>query len=331
MLRAMLKLSYTDKYRLWSDLMRSSVDRLFVATSEALQLGSTETLEIHLVNQGKPVVVEGRVVGRRPKSRRFEAGIYVRIPEHELEKCRRFLGLRRPAEAESRARHNLRVHHEAEVRFLDPKTDASCHTRNISEAGLFVVGDVELVAGQHVRIELDLDGAPMRLDALVAWSSKNQNAAGLELIDLDPSSVTRLRHAIAAYVAHRAAVQPAGPRPVVVADDDDSILLLLNRSLSKSGYDVYQASDGDQATELIRRLHPALVVLDVLLPGVDGAHVCKTMRSDAELSDIPVLLVSALEETALHGVADDCGATDYLTKPLDLDELVNLLGAYLAT
>ena len=53
------------------------------------------------------------------------------------------------------------------------------------------------------------------------------------------------------------------------------------------------------------------------------------MRADAEMSDIPVILLSALERSHLHSVADDCGATDYLTKPLHLGELIDMLGTYL--
>jgi DNA-binding response OmpR family regulator len=62
---------------------------------------------------------------------------------------------------------------------------------------------------------------------------------------------------------------------------------------------------------------------------LDGVDICKTMRADAEMLDIPVIFVSALNERQLHAVADDAGATDYLQKPVNLSELINLVGHYL--
>ena len=74
---------------------------------------------------------------------------------------------------------------------------------------------------------------------------------------------------------------------------------------------------------------PALVLLDILMPRIDGADVCKAMRADAEMADIPVIFVSALEIETLHRVADESGASDYLVKPVALSDLFNLVGRYL--
>jgi CheY-like chemotaxis protein len=326
----MLKLTYHDKYRLWRDLVRSSGDRLFVASAEAVQLGAAAKIEIQLPDHGMPIVVEAQVVGRRGKSRRFQAGAYVRIPDYELEKCRRFLGLRRPGEANARARRSLRVHHDLEVRFVEPPVDGASHTLNVSETGLFIVGEFDLAGDQQVSVELMLADGALQLDALVAWAEPDQKAAGLELVDVTEATADRLRAAIEAIAAEHQRNAGQGPRPIVVADDHPDILNLLHTALSRHGYEVYQATDGDRAIALVRRLQPSLVVLDVLLPGVDGSHVCKTMRADAEMSDIPVILVSALDSADLHAVADECGATDYLNKPLHLGELLDMLGAYLA-
>jgi CheY-like chemotaxis protein len=325
-----LRLEYSDKYRLWSDLVRSHGDRMFVATTEAVKLGTTTMIEIQVPELAMPILVEGKVVGSRGKSRRFEAGVFVRIPEYELEKCRRFLGLRRPVDADGRARRALRVYKTLEVRFGEPRIETPCSTRNISETGLFVVGTFDLVVGQQVSIELMVGGVALPMEALVAWSAPAQSAAGLELIDLSEEVAGALRELIDSTIDEMRRDKEPRSRPIVVADDEPSILMLLSRTLAKHGYDVYQATDGDQAIELVRRLQPSLVILDVLLPNVDGAHVCKTMRADAEMASIPVILVSALDPQSLYSVAFESGATDYLCKPLHLGELLDLVGAYLA-
>ena len=103
----------------------------------------------------------------------------------------------------------------------------------------------------------------------------------------------------------------------------------MTTALSKSGYDVFHATNGDDALDMIRELHPALVVMDILMPGADGAEICKVMRSDAELADIKVVFVSALGEEVLHSVADEAGANDYLAKPLHLSELTEMVSHYL--
>jgi CheY-like chemotaxis protein len=70
-------------------------------------------------------------------------------------------------------------------------------------------------------------------------------------------------------------------------------------------------------------------VLDILMPGIDGLDICKMMRADVEMAEIPVIFLSALDEDRLHQIADEAGATDYLCKPVSLADLLNLIGSYL--
>jgi DNA-binding response OmpR family regulator len=111
------------------------------------------------------------------------------------------------------------------------------------------------------------------------------------------------------------------PLSLVVADDDPDILRLLERRLSRRGYEVVVAADGSAALEAVRRTGPDAVVLDRLMPGMSGEEVCAALKSDERTAAIPVVLLSAQasEREIVEGFG--VGADDYLTKPFDLDEL----------
>ena len=95
-----------------------------------------------------------------------------------------------------------------------------------------------------------------------------------------------------------------------------------------AGIPVLAASSGPEALALLSA-DVDLVLLDILMPGMDGVDICKVMRADIELASIPVIFLSALEAGRLHAVADEAGATDYLPKPTTLTELLNLVGTHL--
>ena len=105
-----------------------------------------------------------------------------------------------------------------------------------------------------------------------------------------------------------------GANLVVIADDDGDIRLLVERRLSRRGWDVVAAADGPEALELVRARHPAAVVLDSTMPGMTGEEVVAAMRADAGTRDIPAILLSAHE-----GAADPADAR--LLKPFDIETL----------
>ena len=108
---------------------------------------------------------------------------------------------------------------------------------------------------------------------------------------------------------------------LVVADDDPDILSLLERRLSRRGYEVVVAADGRDALDAVRRTGPDAVVLDRLMPAMSGEDVCAALKADERTAAIPVVLLSAhaSEREIVEGFG--AGADDYLTKPFDLDEL----------
>jgi diguanylate cyclase (GGDEF)-like protein/PAS domain S-box-containing protein len=111
---------------------------------------------------------------------------------------------------------------------------------------------------------------------------------------------------------------PQGGAAVLVADDNPDKLTIVSLLLGKAGYRVFAAADGLEAMEVARRCNPLLVVSDVLMPGASGIELCHMLRSDPDLCNVPVLLVSALrvdDASAVEGLR--AGADDYLEAPYD--------------
>ena len=105
---------------------------------------------------------------------------------------------------------------------------------------------------------------------------------------------------------------------ILIVDDDETTLDLLSMQLQSEGYQVETASGGAEALEFIRRQVPDLILLDLLMPDIDGLEVCRAVRS---FSDVPIVVLSAvgLEDKKVEAL--DLGADDYLTKPIGVREL----------
>lgn len=111
------------------------------------------------------------------------------------------------------------------------------------------------------------------------------------------------------------------PARILVVDDERDIVWILRRALCDDGYDVVVANDGQQALALVRQQQPDLVVLDVIMPGMDGLEVCQRLRSDETLYNIPILLLTVRKDIEDRVRGLERGADDYLSKPFDLREL----------
>jgi len=112
------------------------------------------------------------------------------------------------------------------------------------------------------------------------------------------------------------------PALIVVADDEPDIVALVRAILSKAGFEVAAAFDGVEALELVRTRRPQLAVLDVSMPKLDGLAVLQSVRTDPEIGDLPVILLSARAQEAdvRNGYAQ--GASKYVRKPFSPRELV---------
>jgi two-component system response regulator MprA len=114
---------------------------------------------------------------------------------------------------------------------------------------------------------------------------------------------------------------------ILLVDDDLAVLRGLHRALSLEDYEVIQAADGETALEAAATRAPDLVVLDVMLPGVDGMTVCRALRDEAP--SLPVLMLTARDTVPARVAGLDAGADDYLVKPFATEELLARIRALL--
>lgn len=114
---------------------------------------------------------------------------------------------------------------------------------------------------------------------------------------------------------------------VLVVDDEKSIVKLVEYNLTQAGFDVITANDGITGVELVRSMTPDLIILDLMLPGMDGLQVCKTLR--AEGYQTPVIMLTASDDEIDRILGLELGADDYVTKPFSPRELVARVRAVL--
>ncbi|WP_308606766.1 response regulator transcription factor [uncultured Corynebacterium sp.] len=107
---------------------------------------------------------------------------------------------------------------------------------------------------------------------------------------------------------------------ILVVDDEQAVRESLRRSLKFNGYDVLLAADGVEAVEMVHRENPGLLILDVMMPNMDGLEVCRTLRSEGW--DRPILVLTARDGVSDRVAGLDAGADDYLPKPFALEELL---------
>ena len=117
-------------------------------------------------------------------------------------------------------------------------------------------------------------------------------------------------------------VTPLPERPILVVDDDAKIVRLVRTYLERDGFSVVTAADGPAALDAIERHRPALVVLDLMLPELDGRAVVRAVRRDDEAAATPILIISARGSTLDRIAGLEDGADDYLPKPFSPAELV---------
>jgi two-component system, OmpR family, response regulator MprA len=114
---------------------------------------------------------------------------------------------------------------------------------------------------------------------------------------------------------------------VLVVDDEPAVRSALERALSLDGYEVQVAADGEACLLAVRQYEPELVVLDILMPGLDGLSVCRRLRDDGRRT--PILMLTARDLVADRVAGLDAGADDYLVKPFALEELLARVRALL--
>lgn len=109
---------------------------------------------------------------------------------------------------------------------------------------------------------------------------------------------------------------------ILLVDDDEIITATLERSLRKENFSIQVAHSGVQALSLVKKTKPKLVLLDVMMPGMDGYDVCREMRNDKKLASLPIIFITAKTSEEDHITGFKAGGDDYINKPFNMEELV---------
>ena len=118
-------------------------------------------------------------------------------------------------------------------------------------------------------------------------------------------------------------------KKILLVEDESDLVKLLKYNLEKEGFKVSYATDGSLALAEMRRNGPDLVILDLMLPGLDGLEICRQLRRNEKFAPIPILILSARSEEADRVVGLELGADDYVTKPFSMREVIARVRALL--
>ncbi len=115
------------------------------------------------------------------------------------------------------------------------------------------------------------------------------------------------------------------PMKILLIDDEDFIVTALSFKLKKRGMEVIRAKDGMEGLQMARTENPKLIILDIMLPGIDGFKVCKLLKSDDNTMQIPIIIASAKDREADLKIGMETGADHYLTKPFKMGDILKLI------
>lgn len=111
-------------------------------------------------------------------------------------------------------------------------------------------------------------------------------------------------------------------KKILVVDDEPHIVNLVRLTLSGEKYEVYSAYSGQEAVRLAQQIKPDLILLDIMMPNMDGYQVCEELRKDKKTANVPIMILSAKSQLVDKFKSINVGADDYMVKPFDPEELI---------
>ncbi len=118
---------------------------------------------------------------------------------------------------------------------------------------------------------------------------------------------------------------------ILLVDDDLDLINILERILKEEGYQVTKAYDGDSALALLKKHKPDLIILDIMMPNVDGYTTCSIIKSNEATKEIPVIILTALNNKLNKELANEVGADGYIIKPFSSRNLLDTIAQFLLT
>lgn len=322
--RAPLVLKFADRFSVWSDVVRSAAN-VFIPSEHPGAMGESVKVALEVPDLPVPLVLTGEVWGCRAAGGRFPAGLFLSFDELEISRCCLVLGLERTPQRLTGRRHP-RVDCRLSARVLSP-LPSRAEVTSLSPLGLALSSPLTIEPRTRLRVSVSLpEGEPLTLWGTTVWA--RGDGVGVQLDVLDPGTAILIAACVKELRAQESSLPQRLRTDVLVADDDPEILQFVTRVVRSLGCSVTTAGRGDEALELTRTLRPRLLLLDVLMPGIDGTELCQTLRGDAALSALPIILLSAMGNR-LEQVADQAGATDCMAKPVSLAALRSVVEKYL--
>ena len=117
-------------------------------------------------------------------------------------------------------------------------------------------------------------------------------------------------------------------KEILIVDDDIIAQNMLKVTLANAGYSVLIASNGEEALEKAKEYHPSVIILDIVMPGIDGGEVANALRKDPKTKKIPIIFLSTLISEDEERINDMRGSTSFFSKPFSRDKLLNEIGRY---
>lgn len=325
-----LKLTFPSRAHLWAEVVMPRGERVFVATEETLATGSQIGLSLEAPELPTSITCVVTVQGTRPAMPMMRGGVWVKVDEATVARLQSLIGAAsKDEQARIAGRTEPRVDCDFPAKVMTPQPVPDCAVKSISPHGITLRAPFTTSPGKVLGLVVTLPDGDATLSGTVMWVRPELKLCGLRLIGLDSVTEVRLEKTVTSLSATKAEAAPMSGLTVVLADDDPSILDFLTRVCTKAGHRVVRTDRGDKALELVRQEKPQLVFLDVLMPGLDGLEVAKAIRSDASMSGLPVVLLSAMGEARLADAVRTSGATDFLTKPMKLESVRGLLSRLL--
>ena len=118
-------------------------------------------------------------------------------------------------------------------------------------------------------------------------------------------------------------------KTIMVVDDEKDLVEAIKLKLNAEGYNVVEAFDGQEALDILRKKRPDLILLDIMMPHLNGYQVCREIKKDAKLKQIPVLMLTAKAQESDKFWGLETGADDYITKPFEFESLIESIKKHL--
>lgn len=119
------------------------------------------------------------------------------------------------------------------------------------------------------------------------------------------------------------------PKKILIVDDEKDITETLGFMLKAKGYEVVTGNDGEEGLKLAKEQAPDLIILDVMMPKINGYKICRLLKFDAKYKQIPIIMVTARSQDEDKIIGEETGADEYVTKPFEFSEILEKINKYL--